>query len=77
MGKAELKESLQVAVHEYYVSGESETSVIDALIAHCNMSEDEASGFFEVHESFIKWAAGEMEVFRDKLTEAYVRGKSS
>jgi len=73
----DLKEALIVAIHEYYVSGEISLSVIGALIAHCNMEEDEASGFFEVHEDFIQWAAGEMEIFRDKLVEAYVKGKSS
>ena len=67
-----LMEILMIAVHECYKEGEVSDSTFD--IVENEIGSDNTNEFLKKHEVFIEWVAEQMETFRDKLVEAYVRG---
>ena len=67
-----LMEILMIAIHECYKEGEISDSTFDMV--ENEIGSDNANEFLKKHEVFIEWAAEQMESFRDKLVEAYIRG---
>ena len=69
-----LMEILMMAVRECYKEGEISDSTFNMV--ENEIGSDNANEFLKKHETFIEWAAEQMESFRDKLVEAYIRGLS-